>query len=90
MTTVHEWVLTVGIAWALLLVVGFLAAAVRGNTLGDRLLGIDALGLCLVAALALLAYRQEEIGYLDGALAVALLSFVGVLAAARYRRQGGA
>lgn len=88
MTTIHEWTLTVGLVWGLLLVVGFLAAAARHGSLGDRLLAIDSMGLCLTAVLALLAYRQEELGYLDAALALALLAFVGVLAAARYRRHG--
>ncbi len=90
MTALHEWVLRIGTVWSLLLVLGFLGAAVRGPSLLDRVLAVSGLATCLVAVLALLAFLRAEVAYLDAALAVALLAFVGTVAAARFRGGGGA
>lgn len=88
MSTFHEVFISIAGIWALLLVLGFLAAALRGRSLLDRLLAIDGLGLCVVAVLTLLSIRHAEASYLDGGLALALLAFIGTLAAARLREPG--
>lgn len=85
MIAVHEWVLRIGIVWSLFLVLGFLGGMVRGPSILDRVLAVSGLGHCLVAVLALLAFLRTEVAYLDVALALALLSFVGTVAAARFR-----
>lgn len=90
MTGLHEWVLRIGSVWSLLLVLGFLAAAVRGPTLLDRVLAVSGLATCLVAVLALLGFLRTQVAYLDAALAVALLAFVGTVAAARFLGGGRA
>lgn len=84
MIEIHAWVLRVGTVWSLLLVLGFLGAAVRGPSLLDRVLAVSGLASCLVAVLALLAFLRTEVGYLDTALALALLAFVGTVAAAGF------
>ena len=89
MIEIHEWVLRIGLVWALLLVLGFLAAVVRGPSVLDRVLATNGFATCLVAVLALLAFLRSEVGYLDAALALALLAFVGTIAAARLRDRGG-
>jgi multicomponent Na+:H+ antiporter subunit F len=89
MSALHEWVLRIGLVWALTLVLGFLAAAVRGPSVLDRVLATSGFATCLVAVLALLAFLRSEAGYLDAALALALLAYVGTVAAARFREPGG-
>jgi multicomponent Na+:H+ antiporter subunit F len=89
-SAVHDAVVAAALVWSLLLVLGFLAAALRGRSLLDRALAIDGLGLCLVAVLVLLAVRHHEAAYLDAALALALLAFLGTLAVARFGGGGGA
>lgn len=85
---IHEWVLRIGTVWSLLLVLGFLGAAVRGPSLVDRVLAVSGLATCLVAVLALLAFLRTEVAYLDTALALALLAFVGTVAAAGFQERG--
>lgn len=89
MIEIHAWVLRIGLVWALLLVLGFLAAVVRGPSVLDRVLATNGFATCLVAVLALLAFLRGETGYVDGALALALLAFVGTVAAARFRERSG-
>ncbi len=89
MEAFHQGVTQVGMVWALLLTLGFLAAALRGPTLLDRVLAIDALGICVIAVLALNAIHHGERAYLDAAMVLGLLALIGTVAAARYLERGG-
>lgn len=84
----HDLTLTAAGAWmAVLLGLGIIGV-IRAPTLLSRILALDTLSYILVALLALLAYATNSSYYLDSALVLALLSFVGTLAAARYRAEG--
>ena len=54
-----------------------------------RILALDTLTLILIAFLALSTDAADTSHALDAALVLALLSFVGTLAAARYYSRGG-
>lgn len=53
-----------------------------------RILVLDTLNLILIALLTLFATANRTAYYLDAALLLALLSFGGTLAAARYHSEG--
>lgn len=84
MSEIHEWVIHVGTVWSLLLVLGFLGVTVRGRSLLERVLAISSLAAGIIAVLALVAVARHEVAYLDAALALALLAFVGTIAATRF------
>lgn len=69
--------------WSLGLALGYLVAAVRARSGLERVVAVDVLGLTLAGFLALVAFDRAEIAYLDGTLALVLLSFAGTAAAAR-------
>jgi multicomponent Na+:H+ antiporter subunit F len=80
----HEIVFYPAVFWmTVLLVVGVVAVVGISSTTG-RILALDTLTLVLVALLVLYGDAQREVYYLDVALILALLAFVGTLAAARY------
>ena len=54
----------------------------------DRVVAIDLLTIVTIALIALLAHQAERYIYLDVALVYGLLSFLGVLAVARYLEKG--
>ena len=54
----------------------------------DRVVAIDLLTIVTIALIALLAHHAERYIYLDVALVYGLLSFLGVLAVARYLERG--
>jgi len=54
----------------------------------DRVVAIDLLTIVAIAVIALLAHVAERYIYLDVALVYGLLSFLGVLAVARYLEKG--
>lgn len=85
----NDLVLGIALAWAALLVVGGGIALLRSRDILERVLALDLLVAIVIALLALLSYWRGVPYYLDAALALALLSFVATLAAARHHARGG-
>jgi multicomponent Na+:H+ antiporter subunit F len=56
----------------------------RADTVLARLLALDTLTLILIAFLLLFVHDNRAVYYLDAVLILALLSFIGTLAAAWY------
>lgn len=73
---------------ALVLHVGMLAVVVwriwRGETIADRLVGVDLVTTLLLSTLVLLAIIQRDSIFIDLALALAALGFISVVALAKY------
>ena len=61
---------------------------VKGPHTVDRVVAIDLLTIVTIALIALLAHQAERYIYLDVALVYGLLSFLGVLAVARFLERG--
>jgi multicomponent Na+:H+ antiporter subunit F len=78
--------LATGVIIVLLAVCAVLVIRARSQMV--RVLALDTFTLVQVSLLGLLAYHQQAVFYLDAALMLSLLSFVGTLAAARYYRDG--
>ena len=80
----HEAVFLLGIGWMAVLLGLCVLLIARAATPARRILALDLLALVLVGLLALVAGEDERAYALDAALALALLSFVATVAAARY------
>jgi multicomponent Na+:H+ antiporter subunit F len=61
---------------------------IRGSTTVDRVIGVDLLTVVSIGVIALFAHHTGRFIYLDVALVYGLLSFLGVLAVARYLEKG--
>ena len=61
----------------------------KGPTLPDRVIAIDLIGVLLVCLLVLMAGVTTQQAFLDVAMVVALISFVGTVAYARYIEREG-
>jgi multicomponent Na+:H+ antiporter subunit F len=64
-------------------------SAVRHPDVLSRVLRMDAASTVLIAILFVLTLQTESSHYLDAALVLGLLAFVGTLVAARFLRGGG-
>jgi len=73
-----------GIVWLALLLGVMVVRLPRAGTTAQRILVLDLLTLILIGLLALTAGEDQRSYALDAALALALLSFIGTLAACRY------
>jgi multisubunit Na+/H+ antiporter MnhF subunit len=69
------------VAVALLVAFG---RVVRGPSLPDRVVAVDLIGVSSVGLMALGAAVTGQRGFLDAALVIALLGFLGTVAYARY------
>ncbi len=73
---------------SLLIHIGLMSVAFyrvwRGENVIDRLLGLDLLSTLTLAVLVLLSLINQRIIYLDIALGLAALGFVGMIALAKY------
>jgi multicomponent Na+:H+ antiporter subunit F len=69
-----------------LLLVAF--RAVMGPTVADRVVSVDALSTLLISLLIAASILLDEGAYLDYVLVLAVLSFVGTVAYAKYLERG--
>lgn len=84
----HDAVAYAGTAWLALLLGAMIGRVLLARSLSARILALDALTLVLVGLLTLISAVTDAAYYLDAALTLALVSFVGTLAAALYRGEG--
>jgi multicomponent Na+:H+ antiporter subunit F len=81
----------VSVALAMLAAAAGLALlrVVRGPTLPDRVVALDLLGILVVGFIVVYTASTGEKAFLDAALVVALVSFIGTVAYARYVEREG-
>jgi multicomponent Na+:H+ antiporter subunit F len=61
----------------------------KGPTLPDRVIAIDLIGVLMVCLLVVSAAVTAQQAFLDVAMVVALISFVGTVAYSRYIERSG-
>ena len=61
----------------------------RGPSLPDRVISIDLIGILIVCVLVVVAGDSGQQAFLDVAMVIALISFVGTVAYARYIEREG-
>ena len=64
------------------------SGALRGPTIPDRVVALDNITINLVAAIIVISIRAQSALYIDVALVLAILSFLGTVAAAKYLLRG--
>lgn len=82
--------ITVALVLLILGGAAFLVRVINGPSLADRIVALDGLIVSIVAAIVLVSIRRDTDWYLDVALVVAFVGFVGTAAGARFiERRGG-
>lgn len=81
----------VGLALALLAlaIAAAFARLWRGPSVADRVVALDVIAATIVAAAVLYALRSGLAVFIDVALAIALVAFLGTIALARAVEEGG-
>lgn len=67
-----------------------LVRLVRGPSVADRIVALDALLLITVSAIAVLAVRYDTTVYLPVLVVAALIAFIGTITVARFIDERGA
>lgn len=84
----HQIVLQLALGWMCVLLGACAVLVVRGRGAPERILALDTLTLVLVGVLVVFSALRRVPYYLDAALILALLSFIGTVAAARFHGRG--
>jgi multicomponent Na+:H+ antiporter subunit F len=66
-----------------------LVRVIQGATLPDRVVAVDLIGISSVCLMVLEAAVSKESAFLDAAVVIALLGFLGTVAYARYAERKG-
>jgi multicomponent Na+:H+ antiporter subunit F len=85
---VHLAVVAAATIWMTLLLAATVIFATKARSNAVRILAVDAMTLVLVAVLVLYSAANQQPYYMDAALALALVSFIGTVAAARRMASG--
>ena len=80
----HETVFYLAALWMTALAAVMVATVINVRSTAGRILALDTLTLVLVALLVLYGAAERSSYYLDAAFILALLAFVGTVAAALY------
>ncbi len=61
---------------------------VKGPDASDRVVALDAIGVCLIALVALFSIMADTIFFLEIILLLAILSFIGTVAFSKFIEKG--
>lgn len=81
-----EWLQPINLAYAMIVMAMFLALfrLVRGPSLPDRVVALDLITVLAAAMLGLDTLATRQAVFIDAAIVLALISFLGTIAFARY------
>lgn len=83
----HSIVFDIATLWAAILIGLGVLLTLRAGSVLRRILALELVTTLLIALLALYAGGRDSANYLDAALMLALLAFIGTLAAARFHAE---
>lgn len=61
---------------------------VKGPSVADRIVALDAMTIISISLIVMISHLAQRIIYLDVAIVYGLVSFIGVVALARYIERG--
>lgn len=82
--------ITAALALLVLSVALLLVRLLRGPSLADRIVALDAILVVIVSGLAVNAARTGSTAFIDAAVVIGLLAFIGTGVAARFVERRGA
>jgi multicomponent Na+:H+ antiporter subunit F len=82
-TVIHLSLLCISIA-----MLGLIYRVVKGPTTPDRVVALDAIGINLIAIIALVSIILKTHAFLDIILLIGILAFIGTVAFSKYLEKG--
>ena len=76
---------------AIIALTGMVLSFVRlilGPTIADRAVALDGMTIIAISLIVFIAYYSNRVIYLDVAIVYGLISFIGIIAIARYLERG--
>jgi multicomponent Na+:H+ antiporter subunit F len=83
-----EAVLWISITFISLAMIGLIYRVIKGPTVADRVVALDAIGISLVSVVALVSVFLETSAFLDIILLIGILAFIGTVAFSKFLEKG--
>ncbi|WP_439646181.1 Na(+)/H(+) antiporter subunit F1 [Mesobacillus selenatarsenatis] len=68
--------------------IGLIYRVIKGPTVADRVVALDAIGISLVSVIALVSIVLETSAFLDIILLIGILTFIGTVAFSKFLEKG--
>ncbi len=83
-----QWILYTSLVILGISLVLFFIRIMKGPSVNDRILGLDALGISLVGFIGVVMILQKTLIYADIILVLSILSFIGTVAMSKFVEGG--
>nr|WP_071460542.1 Na(+)/H(+) antiporter subunit F1 [Bacillus mediterraneensis] len=83
-----EIVLMISLFIISLAMLGLIYRVIKGPTIPDRVVALDALGINLVSIIAIVSIFLKTTAFLDIILLIGILAFIGTVAFSKYLEKG--
>ncbi|MEW8970072.1 MAG: Na(+)/H(+) antiporter subunit F1 [Mesobacillus sp.] len=83
-----EAVMWISITFISLAMIGLIYRVIKGPTVADRVVALDAIGISLVSVVALVSVFLETSAFLDIILLIGILAFIGTVAFSKFLEKG--
>lgn len=83
-----EMVMKIALLGISLSILGLIYRLIKGPSMHDRVIALDAIGINLIALVALISIVLKTSSYLEAILLLGILSFVGTIAFAKFLEKG--
>lgn len=80
--------MTVAIIIVTISMIAIIIRLVKGPTSSDRVISLDAIGVCLISIIGLFSILADTPFYLEIILLLAILSFIGTVAFSKFIEKG--
>ena len=83
-----EAVMWISITFISIAMIGLIYRVIKGPTVADRVVALDAIGIGLVSVVALVSVFLETSAFLDIILLIGILAFIGTVAFSKFLEKG--
>ncbi|MFD2680652.1 Na(+)/H(+) antiporter subunit F1 [Bacillus seohaeanensis] len=83
-----ETIIQITLLCVSLSMIGLIYRVIKGPTVPDRVIALDALGVCLIAIIALVSMVLDTSAFLDVILLLGILAFIGTVSFAKFLEKG--
>lgn len=83
-----EYIISIALFCMALSMVGLIYRVIKGPSIPDRVIALDAIGINLVAIIALISIVLETHAFLEIILLIGILAFIGTVAFSKYLEKG--
>ncbi|MDZ5472085.1 Na(+)/H(+) antiporter subunit F1 [Bacillus sp. 31A1R] len=81
-------VITVSLLAVTISMLGMIYRVIKGPSVADRVVALDAIGISLVAVIALVSIKLKTSAFLEVILLIGILAFIGTVAFSKYLEKG--